>query len=103
VIGLVTTLEGTPLAKGDIASRLGGFDDIAELESNPETTDAQLIDHLLGSKNDLHNNYQDFQGFLDNGGRIGLQHDPPLYGAHLLKPLPVRGEAGPLAGGNPGG
>ncbi|HEY2998889.1 MAG TPA: SPFH domain-containing protein [Acidimicrobiales bacterium] len=96
VIGLVTTLEGTPLAKGDIASRLGGFDDIAELESNPETTDAQLIDHLLGSKNDLHNNYQDFQGFLDNGGRIGLQHDPLLYGAYLLNPFLVRVQLVPM-------
>ena len=24
---------------------------------------------LLGIKNDLHNNYQDFQAFLDAGGR----------------------------------
>ena len=29
VIGVVTTLEGPPLPSGDIASRLGGFDDIS--------------------------------------------------------------------------
>ena len=54
------------------------------LEADPTTTDAELIDMLLGSKNELHNNYQDFQRFLDAGGRIGLQHDPLLYGAYLL-------------------
>ncbi len=84
VVGVVTTLEGAPLDKGDIASRLGGFGDIVALESDPEVSDAELIDTLLGSKNDLHNNYQDFQAFLDAGGRIGLQHDPLLYGAYLL-------------------
>lgn len=96
VVGLVTTLEGQPLDKGDIASRLGGFDDIAELEADPDTTDAHLIDVLLGSKNDLHNNYQDFQAFLDAGGRIGLQHDPLLYGAYLLNPFLVRVQLVPM-------
>jgi uncharacterized membrane protein YqiK len=96
VIGLVTTLEGQPLDSGDIASRLGGFADIAQLEQAPETTDAQLIDTLLGSKNQLHNNYQDFQGFLDHDGRIGLQHDPLLYGAYLLNPFLVRVELVPM-------
>ncbi|HET7720555.1 MAG TPA: SPFH domain-containing protein, partial [Acidimicrobiales bacterium] len=96
VVGVVTTLEGTPLDKGDIASRLGGFDDIVNLEAGEDTTDAELIDTLLGSKNDLHNNYQDFQGFLDAGGRIGLQHDPLLYGAYLLNPFLVRVEMVPM-------
>ncbi|HEV2891418.1 MAG TPA: SPFH domain-containing protein [Frankiaceae bacterium] len=96
VVGLVTTLEGAPLDKGDIASRLGGFDDISALESEGGATDAELIDTLLGSKNDLHNNYQDFQAFLENGGRIGLQHDPLLYGAYLLNPFLVRVEMVPM-------
>ncbi|HET7490229.1 MAG TPA: SPFH domain-containing protein [Acidimicrobiales bacterium] len=95
VIGVVTTLEGTPVEKGDIASRLGGFDDVVALESGP-ATDAELIDTLLGSKNDLHNNYQDFQAFLDAGGRIGLQHDPLLYGAYLLNPFLVRVDLVPM-------
>jgi uncharacterized membrane protein YqiK len=96
VIGLVTALEGAPLDKGDIASRLGGFDDIATMEEEGDVTDAELIDVLLGSKNDLHNNYQDFQAFLENGGRIGLQHDPLLYGAYLLNPFLVRVEMVPM-------
>src|SRR5205085_5477537 len=44
VIGLITTLEGQPLDSGDIASRLGGFADVAAMEELPETTDAELID-----------------------------------------------------------
>jgi uncharacterized membrane protein YqiK len=51
---------------------------------------------LLGSKNDLHNNYQDFQQFLVSGGRIGLQHDPLLYGAYLLNPFLVRVDLVPM-------
>lgn len=96
VIGIVTALEGEPLPAGDIASRLGGFTDVAHMEVAAETTDAELIDALLGSKNDLHNNYQDFQAFLDAGGRIGLQHDPLLYGAYLLNPFLVRVDLAPM-------
>jgi len=96
VLGLVTALEGEPLPRGDIASRLGGFTDVAEMENDPEVTDAELIDALLGSKNNLHNNYQDFQAFLDAGGRIGLQHDPLLYGAFLLNPFLIRVELVPM-------
>jgi uncharacterized membrane protein YqiK len=96
VIGLVTTLEGAPLESGDIASRLGSFADIAAMEADPATNDAELIDTLLTSKNNLHNNYQDFQAFLDAGGRIGLQHDPLLYGAYLLNPFLVRVELVPM-------
>jgi len=90
VVGIVTMLDGAPLDKGDIASRLGSFDDVAALETGPETTDAELIELLMGSKNDLHDNYQDIQKFVDAGGRIGLQHDPLLYGAYLLNPFLVR-------------
>jgi uncharacterized membrane protein YqiK len=95
VVGLVTTLEGQPVDSGDIASRIGGFADIAQMEDEG-ASDAELIDTLLGSKSDLHNNYQDFQAFLDAGGRIGLQHDPLLYGAYLLNPFLVRVELVPM-------
>jgi hypothetical protein len=88
VVGIVTTYEGDPLPSGDIASRLGGFADIAAMEK-ANATDGEVIEVLLGSKNNLHNNYQDFQAFLDNGGRIGLQHDPLLYGAYTLNPFLV--------------
>ena len=97
VIGVVTTLEGPPLPSGDIASRLGGFDDIAEMETREGgVQDADLIEVLLGSKNDLHNNYQDYQAFIDAGGKIGLQHDPLLYGAYLLNPFLVRVDLVPM-------
>lgn len=88
MIGIVTTFEGDPLPSGDIASRLGGFADIDKMEK-ASATDGQTIEVLLGNKNNLHNNYQDFQAFLDNGGRIGLQHDPLLYGAYALNPFLV--------------
>ena len=35
-------------------------------------------------------------GFLDNGGRIGLQHDPLLYGAYNLNPFLVAVEMMPM-------
>jgi uncharacterized membrane protein YqiK len=95
-VGIVTTLEGAPLAPADIACRIGGFSDIELLEQQPGITDSELIEALLGKKNELHNNYQDFQAFLDNGGRIGLQHDPLLYGAYLLNPFLVRVELAPM-------
>jgi regulator of protease activity HflC (stomatin/prohibitin superfamily) len=98
-IGIVTALEGEPLPSGDIASRLGGFDDITALltaEGPHQVVDAAIIEVLLGSKNELHNNYQDFQRFLDAGGKIGLQHDPLLYGAYLLNPFLVQVELVPM-------
>ena len=94
-IGIVTVLEGDPLPSGDIANRLGGFADIEQMEQG-NATDQEVIEALLGSKNHLHNNYQDFQAFLDAGGKIGLQHDPLLYGAYLLNPFLVRVEMTPM-------
>ncbi|HEY3416977.1 MAG TPA: SPFH domain-containing protein, partial [Armatimonadota bacterium] len=94
-VGIVTTLEGDPLPSGDIASRLGSYDDISEMERK-ELSNAEMIDTLLGNKNNLHNNYQDFQLFLDNGGKIGLQHDPLLYGAYALNPFLVSVEVVPM-------
>jgi regulator of protease activity HflC (stomatin/prohibitin superfamily) len=96
MIGIVTTLEGTPLPKGAIANRLGDYQDLAELERAPDTKDAELVEAILSVKNEAHNNYQDFQAFLDNGGRIGLQHDPLLYGAYNLNPFLVSVEMVPM-------
>ncbi|MEP6751549.1 MAG: SPFH domain-containing protein [Candidatus Dormiibacterota bacterium] len=93
LVGIVTTLDGDPLPPADIAGRIGGFSDIEALEAQANVSDSELIEALLGAKNQLHNNYQDFQAFLDAGGRIGLQHDPLLYGAYLLNPFLVRVEA----------
>lgn len=94
-IGIITTYEGDPLPSGDISSRVGGFADIIEMEAR-ESADAEVIERLLGNKNQLHNNYQDFQAFLDAGGKIGLQHDPLLYGAYNLNPFLVRVERVPM-------
>ena len=96
MIGIVTTQEGEPLPAGAIASRLGTFADVQEMENKGGATDAQLMSLILGSKNNLHNNYQDFQKFMDAGGKIGLQHDPLLYGAYNLNPFLVRVEQVPM-------
>jgi regulator of protease activity HflC (stomatin/prohibitin superfamily) len=95
MVGIVTTLEGDPLSSGDISSRLGGFADVEQMQQE-SASDAEIIDTLLGSKNELHNNYQDFQAFMAHGGRIGLQHDPLLYGAYLLNPFLVSVEMVPM-------
>src|ERR1019366_3043860 len=96
MIGVVTSLDGEPLPAGAIASRLGGFKDVSEVEGKAGITDFQLMAVILGSKNDQHNNYQDFQKFLEAGGKIGLQHDPLLYGAYNLNPFLVRVEQVPM-------
>jgi hypothetical protein len=97
MIGIVTTMEGDSLPAGDIASRLGGFQDVETLESGEgATSDARLIETILGNQNDQHSAYQDFQKFLERGGKIGLQHDPLLYGAYNLNPFLVRVEEVPM-------
>jgi uncharacterized membrane protein YqiK len=104
MVGVVTTLDGDPLPAGDISSRLGGFKDIEDFQyqappaGEVQTTspNSQLIETILGSKNDQHKSYQDYQAFLDKGGKIGLQHDPLLYGAYNLNPFLVRVEQVPM-------
>src|SRR5215467_14046522 len=96
MIGIVTTLEGVPLPKGAIANRLGDFSDITDLEGQATTKDSDLVEAILSVKNEVHNNYQDFQTFLERGGRIGLQHDPLLYGAYNLNPFLVSVEITPM-------
>ncbi len=95
VIGIVRVHEGPPLEPGDIACRIGGFEDIRAREE-AGATDAELGDMILDSKAKLHDNYQDFQAFLDAGGRIGLQHDPLLYGTFNLNPYLVEVEIVPM-------
>ncbi|MBI2839681.1 MAG: hypothetical protein HYX75_15325 [Acidobacteria bacterium] len=95
MIGTVTAYEGQPVGDGDIASRIGGFTDIHALEEQG-APNSKMIEAVITSKNNLHNNYQDFQAFLDHGGRIGLQHDPLLYGAYTLNPFLVGVELVPM-------
>ncbi|MBM4444380.1 MAG: hypothetical protein FJ020_03630 [Chloroflexi bacterium] len=94
MVGVVTTYEGDPLLAGDIASRIGGFGEIRALEATQG--DIDIIEAVLGSKNSVHNNYQDFQTFLDSGGKIGLQHDVLLYGAYNLNPFLVSVQKVPM-------
>jgi len=108
--GVVTTLEGPAIPEGGIAGRLGGFQDIERLEkglpavagADEEETGAAgvddnlLIERLLENKNAIHDNFQDYQKFLDHGGTAGLQHDPILYGAYNLNPFLVRVEKVPM-------
>jgi len=90
IVGVVTTLEGPP--SGDIASRIGGFADVTAMEGTEAGSPTRIIQAVLRAKNQLHDNYQDYQAFLDNGGSIGLQHDPLLYGSYLLNPFLVKVE-----------
>ena len=94
-VGIVETLEGAPLPSGDIACRLGRFDDVQKMEADGRS-EAEIADVLIGNQNERHNNYQDYQKFLDAGGRIGLQHDPLLYGSYALNPYLVRVETVPM-------
>lgn len=96
ILGIVSMLKGGPLSSGAIANRLGQFEDIAAIERDGPTSDAEMIERLLSNKNEKHNNYENFLGFLDHGGRIGLQHDPLLYGAYILNPFLVRMEKVPM-------
>ncbi len=96
IVGVVTALEGDPLPPGSIASRLGGWQDIEEMEKKPHATDLELIEKVLATQNEAHNNYQDFQAFLDNGGKIGMQHDVLLYGAYNLNPFLIKVEIVPM-------
>ena len=95
MVGIVETLEGEPLPSGDIACRLGRFDDVKTMEAGGRH-DSEIADLLIGNQNERHNNYQDYQRFLDAGGRIGLQHDPLLYGSYALNPYLVRVETVPM-------
>jgi regulator of protease activity HflC (stomatin/prohibitin superfamily) len=96
MIGIVTIHEGDPLPPGDIAGRIGGFSDIADAVKDENKSNSDLIELIIGAKNVKHNNYQDLQGFLDSGGKIGLQHDPLLYGAYNLNPFLVKVEKVPM-------
>jgi regulator of protease activity HflC (stomatin/prohibitin superfamily) len=96
MIGIVTTFDGPPLPKGAIANRIGDFNDLAAMERDAAVKDSELVEAILSVKNEVHNNYQDFQAFLDAGGRIGLQHDPLMYGAYNLNPFLVSVEMVPM-------
>lgn len=64
MVGVITTLDGTPLDQGNIAGNV-----------------------VTG-----HNNFQDFDAFLDNGGQRGLQVQIIQAGSYSLNPWAVEVE-----------
>ena len=68
MVGVVTTLDGQPIAEGEIA----------------------------GPNVAAHDNFQNPQAFLDNGGHRGLQEQPMLSGSWNLNPWFVNVEQVPM-------
>jgi uncharacterized membrane protein YqiK len=68
MVGIVTTLDGMPIEQGQIA----------------------------GKQIDGHNNFQDFDAFLKNGGNRGLQPQVILAGSYNLNPWAVQVEEIPM-------
>jgi hypothetical protein len=90
-MGIVTSQEGTPLEDGQLAGRLSGYADI-ELETDPK----KRINIILNNRNTSHSAYQDFDAFLREGGRTGLQHDPVTEGTYYFNPWLVSVEQLPV-------
>jgi uncharacterized membrane protein YqiK len=68
MVGIITTLDGIPLPSGHIAGeQIGG-----------------------------HNNFQDFDMFLQNNGRRGLQEQVVLAGSYNINPWAVQVEEKPM-------
>lgn len=68
MVGIVTTLDGNPIEAGQIAGKIV----------------------------DGHNNFQDFDAFLKNGGNRGLQPQVILAGSYNLNPWAVQIEEIPM-------
>ena len=68
MVGIVTTLDGLPIEKGQIAGSL-----------------------IAG-----HNNFQDFDTFIKNGGNRGLQPQVILAGSYNLNPWAIQIEETPM-------
>jgi len=70
MVGIVTTLDGEPLPEGQIAGKM--------------------------INNSLHNNFQNFDLFLENGGNRGLQQQIIQAGSYNLNPWAVQVEELPM-------
>lgn len=90
-MGVVTSHEGPALQGGQLACRLGGWDDVLTVP-NPK----DRINAILSSQNTRHKAYQDFAAFLVAGGQTGLQHDVLTEGTYYLNPWLVRVEQLPV-------
>ena len=69
MVGIVTTLDGLPIERGQIAGKL-----------------------IEG-----HNNFQDFDTFIKNGGNRGLQPQVILAGSYNLNPWAIQIEETPMS------
>jgi hypothetical protein len=83
---IIKTQDGDPLSGTDIAGRLGDFEDVRKMESKGDS-DPEIIQKIFSTSNTKHQNYQDYQAFLDNGGKMGLQHDLVLSGTYAWNPF----------------
>jgi uncharacterized membrane protein YqiK len=90
-MGIITSHEGLPLEDGQLAGRLGGYADIER-----ETDGKRRINMILNNRNTPHRAYQDFEAFLREGGRTGLQHDPVTEGTYYFNPWLVSVEQLPV-------
>lgn len=70
MVGIVTTLDGDPLKEGQIAGEI--------------------------ISNDVHNNFQNFDTFLEAGGNRGLQQQIIQAGSYNLNPWAVQVEEMPM-------
>ena len=95
MVGIVTALEGEPLAVGDIASRLGGFDDMEQMESAKAADDQKSSKCCWATRTTCTTTTRTSRRSW-TGGTIGLQHDPLLYGAYTLNPFLVSVEMVPM-------
>lgn len=95
MIGIVTALEGAALENGQIASRTGGFEEIAKLDTNGASAE-KLIEAVFRTRNSEHDSYQNGQAFLNLGGKRGMQIDPLLAGKYLLNPAMFSVEMVPM-------
>lgn len=68
MVGIVTALDGEPIPQGQIA----------------------------GKAIDNHNNFQDFDTFLNNGGNRGLQPQVILAGSYYINPWAIQLEQNPM-------
>lgn len=90
-MGVITAKEGPALEGGQLAGRLGGWDDIAAIQ-DPK----MRITKILDTQNNKHRAYQDFPNFLKAGGCTGLQHDVVTEGTYYLNPWLVELEELPV-------
>lgn len=70
MVGVIQTLDGTPLESGQIAGK--------EIPS------------------DIHNNFQNFDAFLEAGGNKGIQQQVIQAGSYYLNPWAIKVEESPL-------